>query len=226
MAKDEKQKVTVHNAFPTNVGVIDWEVTPDGTPIDEFVQDMEVQLYRMRAKDPDGIYRSNLAGTWHSKDTVLRETKRGPELERMFHTVFQEMSKLNHAQPGEYGWQLQAWCMMYSDRGYATPHTHPNCHFSGVFYVNAGAETEELTMATGVRVWPGMFEAIDPRTVNMSAPGLNLQPGFRLPPKTGRMICFPSWLPHMVHPVIGDDMRIAVACNGAVKKFTPAKEDK
>jgi hypothetical protein len=156
-------KTQLMPVFPTWFGVHQFKETVDGTPIDEFNDKLKLALYKMRANDSEGIYRSNLAGTWHSKDTVLKETGPiGHELGKMFHHVFGGLAAQHNADlTGEYTWKFAAWCMMYRDRGYATPHTHPNCHFSGVYYVDAGADEEaEITMATGIQIKPGSFEAI------------------------------------------------------------------
>jgi uncharacterized protein (TIGR02466 family) len=216
---EEKVKLTV--AFPNWIGIHDWTKTktPDGTSWKKFNDKLKLDLYKMRAGDGDGIYRSNLAGTWHSKDTVITETESGEELGKMVHHVMSAVANQYGGDPkGVYSWKFAAWCMMYRDRGYSTPHTHPNCHFSGVYYVDNGEplEAEPLTMATGVKIQPGTFEAIDPAAGNLAAPGINLQPGFRLIPKAGQMIVFPSGLSHFVHPVQGDSERICVACNGSL----------
>ena len=216
--KDAQSKVKLMPVFPTWFGSHQWERTPSGIPINEFNDKLRLALYKMRANDADGIYRSNLAGTWHSKDTVLKECGDiGNELGKMFHYVMGSLASQHGADDGTYAWKFAAWCMMYRDRGYATPHTHPNCHFSGVYYLDTGADTDaELTMATGVRIKPGTFEAINTSHGNMAAPGLDLQPGFRISPRVGQMVAFPSWLPHFVHPVTGDHERICIACNGSV----------
>lgn len=187
---------------------------------DEFNEALRLALYEERARDPEGIYRSNAAGTWHSRDRVTERTgKPGAVLHQMFGTVFSNLAA-QHAKDlnATLHWKIYAWSMMYRAGGYAAPHTHPNCHFSGVYYVDPGPASEGLTMATGEQVQPGMFEAIDTRGVNAQAPGLHLQPGFRLAPKAGQMVAFPSWLPHFVHPVRGDHMRIAIAANAIVLK--------
>jgi uncharacterized protein (TIGR02466 family) len=220
---DPINKVQLTNVFPTWFAMYKWDRTPSGMPIDEFNEKLKLELYKMRADNSEGIYRSNLAGTWHSTDTVLKDCKEtGDELGKMFHHVMGALAAQHAGDPkGEYTWKFAAWCMMYRNGGYSTPHTHPNCHFSGVYYVDASAdeESEALTMATGVRIKPGTFEAIDNRGINVAAPGLNLEPGFRIPPKTGLMVAFPSFLPHFVHPVTGEGERICVACNGSVLKY-------
>jgi uncharacterized protein (TIGR02466 family) len=220
-----KQKpVTLASIFPTWFGLKKWECTPSGIPVTEFNDKLKLALYKMRANDPEGIYRSNMAGTWHSKDTVLQELPHvlGEELVKIFHATMSAVANQHHADPnGEYKWKFNSWCMMYQEGGYATPHNHPNCHFSGVYYVDMGpAEEAELTMATGVRIQPGCFEALDVRGINAQIPGMMLQPAFRLDPKAGTSVAFPSWLPHFVHPFRGEGERICIPCNASIIKYT------
>lgn len=218
----------ISNVFPTWFAKHQWTETPDGEPIGRFNERLAAQLYRHRAHNPDGLYRSNLAGTWHSKDTILKDVEAGDTLCKMFHQVMSDMLSMYGAKTGDnVGWRFAAWAMMYKDHGYATPHNHPNCHFSSVYYVDCGADTEadDKVMATGVKIKPGCFEALDTRNVNVQIPGLVMQPGFRLNPKPGMLVVFPSWLPHFVHPVEGAKERIAIACNGTVMKLTKREEN-
>ncbi len=114
---------------------------------------------------------------------------------------------------------------MYKNGGLASPHNHPNCHVSGVYYVDDGEPGEAQMMATGTQVPPGALEFIDTRSgVGQQAiKGFNLQPSFRLPAKKHRMVVFPSGLKHMVYPFTGAGERISVACNGSLKQYTPPK---
>jgi uncharacterized protein (TIGR02466 family) len=200
--------------FPTDVQKIDW-------PKSSVNQDLKNELWKKRALDPEGVYRSNSATTWHSQDNVFTTCgSAGEELAEMFNSAFIQYAGNFTDQPGEITLKLAAWAMMYSDRGYATIHTHPNCHFSGVYYVDAGEQVKDEMMATSVRIQPGSIEFVDTRgTGNQKVPGLNLSPAARIAPKCGRMLCFPSWLPHFTHPVVGNHVRIAISCNATVIKF-------
>lgn len=200
--------------FPTDLQQIDW-------PKSTLNERLKAELWKKRALDPDGVYRSNSAGTWHSKDDALSTLgTAGEELADMFNQAFLNYAGNFVTSPGEVTLRLAAWAMMYSDRGYATVHTHPNCHFSSVYYVDAGEKVEDTVMATGVRIQPGTIEFVDSRaTGSTKAPGMNLQPAARVEPKNGRMLCFPNWLPHFVHPVVGDHTRIAISCNATVTSF-------
>lgn len=221
----QEGKLQVIPAFPTFVCAYQW---PD---IEGFNFDLELELYRMRTRDHEGIYRSNAAGTWHSALTALKECgEPGKKLGQMFFQLFTSLADCHGGKKGgKYEMTLSAWAMMYRDGGYSTPHTHPNCHFSGVYYVRTGKAEEPKTMATGVKVLPGTIEFLDTRggPNSQQITGLTLQPALRMPPTPGLMLVFPAWLPHFVHPVTGEGERIAVSCNAQIRKYIlPSEEEK
>lgn len=210
----------LHTVFPTNVLVRDW------TGREDLNRDLKEQIWRQRALNPDGLYRSNFAGTWHSKDDLLETTgKAGEHLRKMFGEAFKtwgDAQGLKTQEDGGVRLRIHGWAMIYSDRGYAAVHTHPNCHVSGVYYVDSTAEGQELTMATGVKLRSGDIEFIDTRRGGgHQVDWLRLNPSAIFSYNTGRMVAFPSDLPHYVHPIVGPGERIAIAANGT---FLPPKE--
>jgi len=209
-AKKAAPKWGMQSVFPTEVMVRDWDNAPN--------EALKSGIWRDRAQDPAGLYRSNQAGTWHSSDSIMnRLGDSGDWLRRAFGEGFMTYARaaLGH-DPDKYELtvRMSAWAMVYSDRGYAAVHTHPNCHMSGVYYVDDNTDDESITMATGVRVRPGDIEFLDTRRGGeFQLTGLRMNPSSVFPYKTGRMLIFPSSLPHYVHPVRGDGERISVACN-------------
>jgi uncharacterized protein (TIGR02466 family) len=210
-----------HSIFPTTVLTKDWDVKKTNEALKE-------QLWRERAHDPEGLYRSNLAGTWHSKDNVLQRLgTAGKTLHDMFGQGFTSYAyNVWNCDPSmQVSVRMSAWAMIYEDRGYAAVHTHPNCHTSGVYYVDNTADDKELIMATGVKLRAGDIEFLDTRRGGeFQIAGMNRNPSAVFGYKTGRMVLFPSWLPHYVHPIVGPGERIAIACN-ATYTLTP-KEPK
>jgi len=87
-------------------------------------------------------------------------------------------------------------------------HNHPNCVWSGVYYVGAG-EPE------GNNAENGKLELLDPRIgANMMyIKGTVLETRYLIDPLPGLMVMFPSWLSHMVHPFFGKGERISIAFN-------------
>ncbi|MQB00200.1 MAG: hypothetical protein GEU78_07900 [Actinobacteria bacterium] len=211
----------IMSAFPTHVGAKEWEDTAD------LNRQLKEAIYKRREEDPTGLYRSNTAGTWHSDDGLLRWTgEAGKKLSQMFGESFRAYAGTYGADPqGECDIHMMAWGMVYTNGGYATVHSHPNCHFSGVYYVDTD-EADEITMATGARVRPGDIEFVDTRgSSGYQRKGLKFQTAFRITPKSGQMIIFPSWFPHFVHPVRSGE-RIAISCNATILKYIPPKQEK
>lgn len=204
--------------FPTFVVKRQWEEAAELNAL------LKEHIALDRKEDPEGIYRSNSAGCWHSKDSCLqRYGKAGAKLNDMFGQAFHMMAKA-HGMPkdAEVVFNLNAWTMVYGDRHYAAVHLHPNCHFSGVYYVDAGPKPKELPQATGVTRKSGDLEFVDTRsTGGHQVQGLRLLPDAKYSAKTGLMLTFPQWLPHYVHPVHGRGERIAIACNAKVTKLAP-----
>lgn len=213
VAKPKQPDYALHSFFPTNVLSRDFE----GKDIDALNDELKLELWRQRALDPEGLYRSNLAGTWHSKDDAFTETgEAGEALRDMFGKAFVEWGGVHGLKKTDsVKVRMAAWAMIYSDRGYATVHTHPNCHVSGVYYVDDTTGREEKTMATGVTIRSGDIEFVDTRKGGEhQLKGIRLNPSAIVPFKKGRMLIFPSALPHFVHPIVGPGERIAIACNG------------
>jgi uncharacterized protein (TIGR02466 family) len=103
---------------------------------------------------------------------------------------------------------LQSWANILRSGGYHAPHTHPNCFWSGTYYVSAGKIDDSIP-------YSGQIELFDPRSAagGTAIPGTSFQAKCRIPPEPGMAILFPSWVKHMVHPFHGEGERISVAFN-------------
>ena len=103
---------------------------------------------------------------------------------------------------------IDAWANVNRNGDYNIVHTHPNCMWSGVYYVSPGEPDKSIP-------YSGMLELLDPRE---SANYIQIQNAV-LDARTfienipGRMVLFPSWLKHMVHPFVGSGVRISIAFN-------------
>lgn len=208
--KAPEPEYIMNHAFPTVFIKRDWKGK------DKLNDSLREGIWRERALNPEGLYRSNLSGTWHSNDALFETLgKDGATLKGMFGEAFVKWGQ-QHGLKADDGVNLRmaAWAMVYSDRGYATVHTHPNCDVSGVYYVDDTTDNQEQIMATGAPVRSGDIEFIDTRTGGQRHSALlHLNSTMVIPFKRGRMLIFPSALPHFVHPIVGDGERICIACN-------------
>lgn len=91
------------------------------------------------------------------------------------------------------------------------PHDHPEFDMSGTYYVQT-----PKTSNPG----QGVIEFIDPK-VNSAMSKIYCAPGFdrsfRVSPREGQLICFPSYLRHWVYPNEANDDRISIAWNYRLK---------
>ena len=106
------------------------------------------------------------------------------------------------------------WANVNPPGGYNRPHLHPNCLFSGVYYIKAPKNS-------------GVLKLIDPRAgaqvvMPRRKPG-ELPPQFRrdvnYPPIDGRIIMFPAWMWHEVETNRSAEVRISVSFNFIQKGF-------
>jgi uncharacterized protein (TIGR02466 family) len=100
--------------------------------------------------------------------------------------------------------QLKAWAVVYSGDGHQVPHIHPTGWLSGVYYVSVPKASCEA-LRNGCLVLGAM-----------ELEGLNVDPpwGIRdISPVPGRLVLFPSYVPHATIPTQSTDRRICIAFN-------------
>lgn len=167
-----------------------------------------------RAGAEAGLTRSNTGG-WHSGLDLFHWRAEGiAELRERVQRLAGELVAallVPEARRRPRRLALEGWANLSRAGDYHAPHNHPGAHWSGVYYVTAGGSDSTAEAA-------GKLELLDPR------PGVNMVPldgaltlGRTLvTPEPGLMVCFPSWLTHLVHPFSGPGTRIAIAFNVTV----------
>ena len=154
-------------------------------------------------QDP-GIKKTNMNG-WHSKPEMHLKSEYQQlvqELYKMQEEIYQEEWLDRKPKLGN------MWANINYPGGYNRPHVHPNCLFSGVYYVKANKNS-------------GVFVANDPRpgiqTImpirKSGRPPKHLWREVHLEPIPGRIIMFPAWLWHCVEPNQSNDIRISISFN-------------
>lgn len=106
-------------------------------------------------------------------------------------------------------WGVSAWANVSRKGDFNGSHHHVGGFWSGVYYVSAGGDGEQVG-AIAFRS-PGQGGVV---ASNIEAPRA-LQNAFRqelrLRPHPGLMLLFPSWVEHWVEPHAGPEPRISVA---------------
>lgn len=161
-----------------------------------------------RAAAEPGVRISNKGG-WQSKTDLLEwpqqeiVTLKGWIVEAV-RAMAALSPDLRDRAPGTSVFKAYGWANVNRTHDYNLLHVHPDSHWSGVYYVDAG------DAGTG-----GAIQFADPRPMAraMPIPGFNFDRALTVVPATGLMLLFPSWLEHWVMPYDGTRERISIAFN-------------
>jgi uncharacterized protein (TIGR02466 family) len=191
-------------AFPTPIVSYPWA---DSESINEDL----IALILNKEGESEGIARSNIGG-WHSSTDFfswdadcVREIKR--RVEQMTVAVTKATMVASQG-TRSFNYRLDGWANINRHGSYNNVHNHPNCLWSGTYYVASG-EPEDG------RPNNGKLELLDPRAgINLiHVEGSMFAGRYLVDPIPGLMVMFPSWLNHLVHPFFGNGERISIAFN-------------
>ena len=171
----------------------------------------ELILAEEKGDDEGRGIRSN-AGGWQSRGNLI--TRSEPEIQTlkqwMETMVFNLLGAIVRKDGTERTFTLlfDSWANVCRNGNYNVVHTHPNAMWSIVYYVSAGKPDNSIPYA-------GLLELLDPReSANyIQVPNTVLDARNFIENRPGRMILFPSWVKHMVHPFVGSGVRMSIACN-------------
>jgi len=162
------------------------------------------------SQQDQGVKKTNMNG-WHSTtDMHLKQEYQSlvQELYQMQHEIFQEEWLDRRPMLGN------MWANINYSGGYNRPHVHPNCLFSGVYYVKTQPQCGELVVNDPR---PGIQTMMPTR--KSGQPPKHLWREAHIEPIQGRLIMFPAWLWHCVEPNQSNDMRISISFNFVQEGF-------
>jgi len=194
-------------AFPTLIGRFQ---VPDA---DAMNQDLQ-ELILAEEAEYGSLGRSNIGG-WHSRPDFLHRLN--PALPALTNWLTWALRRMIDASSGTDAFagtlSVTAWATICREGAYHAPHSHPDSAWSGVYYVDAGEESANQPLS-------GVLEFIDPRAgvEAVTAPADPYGEPFRIWPRAGLLVIFPSWLFHWVHPYGGKAPRIAVSFNATTAR--------
>jgi uncharacterized protein (TIGR02466 family) len=161
-----------------------------------------------RAAAEPGVRISNKGG-WQSKTDLLDwQLQEIATLKGWIVDAVRAMAALSPdlraRPPGTSVFKAYGWANINRTHDYNLSHVHPDSHWSGVYYVDAG------DAGSG-----GAIQFTDPRPMAraMPVPGFNFDRALTVAPISGLMLLFPSWLEHWVMPYDGTRERISIAFN-------------
>jgi uncharacterized protein (TIGR02466 family) len=192
--------------FATPLVVHDW---PNS---EQFNHDFEELVRNSEKEDKDGYGTRSNAGGWQSpgnlinwKDPVVEIFRQ--RIEKLVTNLLQEVAR-DTGKNRSFELLIDAWANINRNGDYNVVHTHPNCMYSGVYYVHPGEPEKTIP-------YSGLLEILDPReAANYVQIRHSIFDGREFVENIpGRMLLWPSWLKHWVHPYQGKGERISVAFN-------------
>ena len=189
------QQPRYRNIFATPLFTYTWQDGP------EFIALLRERILA-HEKESGGVVKSNDGG-WHSKpvsefwatrDSASCTTYIADHAtRRVFWRTVNRVHQLDSRNPGR-----------FSRSGFNKVHVHPKSTWSGTYYVDIGGVADSNSGTPLHLLAPNVQMAFFPTVVDDS---------IYIYPKPGLMVLFPSYVPHMVFPHVGDSPRISIAFN-------------
>ena len=167
-------ELEVTPAFPTLIGRFR---IPDA---DAMNRDLHALILAEEAKY-SSLGRSNIGG-WHSRPDFL--SRRDPAVSALTAWLTWVLRRMIEASAGANAFQgtlsVSAWATLCRAGAYHAPHSHPDSAWSGVYYVDPGADSPDRPLS-------GVLEFLDPRAgvEAVTAPGDPYGEPFRVRPQAG-----------------------------------------
>ena len=177
------------------------------------LNELLVAEIRKWSEEEQGITRSNVSG-WHSDGNVFKRVEPGlKEICSFFVEACRPMLEryMSKEKLKEKTLQLEGWVNVNPPHSYNQMHCHDRFDLSGVYFVkipershtNSGA-LQFLNPSYRSGPYSDLFNAMNPQA-------------FTVRPTPGKMLIFPSTMPHWVLPNDEDEDRISIAFNLRMK---------
>ncbi|MEY2776355.1 MAG: hypothetical protein RLY30_453 [Pseudomonadota bacterium] len=166
-----------------------------------------------------------------SSDDLLHRIKI-PEWEHWVRFLIDCIGKTARVANGQ-AWQQDAenlavelrglWCQFTNRGAHHDIHTHGNCSWSGVYVVQVDPDEsrEQHPVFSGrngvTRFYGPYFQTLGGASMDYGNAYLQ-QSHIDITPVTGRLVVFPSWLPHQALPYQGESDRIILSFNASIHR--------
>ena len=183
--------------FPTPVYI---KNLPNAVELNQYLEQKIIQW----SQQEKGLSKTN-AGGWHSPTDMNTKEEYNVLTKELF-TMQEEIFKKEFlTQKPVLG---NMWANVNYPKCYNRPHVHPNCLFSGVYWVKTPVKSGKF-MIYDPR--PGI-QTVMPNRKEEQLPS-QLWREVQYESRAGTIIMFPAWLWHEVKPNESNDTRISISFN-------------
>lgn len=189
------------------------------------ISKLKEYCYSVQKIEPNGVKRSNFCG-WQSNPLILASA---PSELRSFFDILYEAINGVHAALGFRNTYHQIvdgmWININKKNNSNLTHTHPNCYFSGVFYVSVPKDSGRIVFQNPMNEIKYTYATEHIELFNEFNSS-----DYSVTPVDGLLVMFPSWLPHYVEPSNSEEDRISFAFNTSIMlkhggEFTVKKDN-
>ena len=199
-------KQSIKMLFATPFVLHDW---PNS---EQLNKELAVLVRGSEEADEHGYGTRSNAGGWQSPGNLITWKDPAVEIfrqriEKLVNNLLQQIAR-DIGRDRSFSLLIDAWANINRKGDYNVVHTHPNCMWSGVYYVEQGEPDNTIP-------YSGLLEILDPReAANYVQIQHSVFDGREFVDNVpGRMLLWPSWLKHWVHPYQGGGERISIAFN-------------
>lgn len=178
-------------------------------------ESLKREIYAMRSEDAEGLHRSNVkqAGAWHSQDDLNRRPEFAPLVDEILLATQGAFDDLTY-DPDYEPRVDNMWANVSPKHAFNRTHVHPGVIYSGVYYVQAPANSGRIFFSDP-RVQALMLR---PRINDEGRKQAHNWSEVYFEPVEGRLILFPAWLMHEVEPNLAEETgdggnRISISFN-------------
>ncbi len=214
--------------WPTTIGIYHWDQATEVNPLLTRV----LGALRATSQLQSGEIHENPGAFYASSDDLLQRIQL-PEWKQwvqfLVGAIRDTVAAANHqAWAHTHGQQLAMqiaieglWCQFSNQAAHHDVHTHGNCSWSGVYYVDLDddatrREHPSLGALNGVtRFYGPYFNRLGGAHADFGNAYLQY-PHTDIDPLAGRLVVFPSWLPHQALPYAGTRDRLILSFNASV----------
>jgi len=192
-----------HNMF-TDYCVID-KLNLDLSKISKYCYDKETY------EKNNGIVNSNVGG-WHSYNMSNDSELFIQELKNEVLIRIMQISTFTGRHLNLKYYISKMWTIINRKHDFNLLHSHPNCCFSGAFYVKCNKYSGGLVFTHSNKAFDWAF---DPNTIKEYSPYTSQK--YTIIPEENYLIIFPSYQDHYVEPNLSDSDRIVISFNVRIK---------